>query len=325
MMIAQTAMSGYTDLALEKNSAGIAVPCFQGAHRLNHVSSGFFVRRHGTPYGRAVQGIERCAVILGRGTATCTVLPTPIAVEEARFKNLSKESAMTNIISIGSSAIRQQGGLYSLNDLHKASGRAAKHRPSYFLSNDQTKALISEINQCRNSGSTLKVINGGQDRGTYACKELVIAYAAWISPAFHLQVIRVFLAQTDRTLPEDALPKPELNLLNLDTFKQVREIANQFQKESGLPTFDIPDEVLAGIVAKQFWKTDFTLRIDFDGNVQIVPRQDPYTGLQKAIADPSNIGLKDSTIEGIAQACITALSHRAKCRESLVLKLRGAK
>lgn len=121
------------------------------------------------------------------------------------------------------------------------------------------------------------------------------------------------------------LSKPEINLLNIDTFKQVREIANQFQKESGLPTFDIPDEVLAGIVAKQLWKTDFTLRMDFDGNVQIVPRQDPYTGLKQAIADPTNIGLKDSTIEEIGQACITALSHRAKHRESLVLKLRGAK
>ena len=124
-----------------------------------------------------------------------------------------------------------------------------------------------------------------------------------------------------------ALPKPDadINLLNLDTFKQVREIANQFQKTSGLPTFDIPDDVLAGIVAKQLWKTDFIFRIDFDGKVQIVPRQDPYTGLKNAIADPGNIGLKDSTIEEIGQACLTALAHRAKRRESLVLKLRGAK
>ena len=231
---------------------------------------------------------------------------------------------MSNTISIGSSAIRQQDGLYSLNDLHKAGGRAAKHRPSYFLSNDQTKALIAEI---QTAGIPAVKSAEGRNGGTYACRELVIAYAAWISPAFHLQVIRVFLAQIGRTLPEPIpeLPKPELNLLNLDTFKQVREIANQFQKNHGLPTFDIPDEVLAGIVAKQLWKTDFTLRMDFDGNVQIVPRQDPYTGLKKAIADPSNIGLKDETIEEIAQACITALSHRAKHRESLVLKLRGAK
>lgn len=92
----------------------------------------------------------------------------------------------------------------------------------------------------------------------------------------------------------------DINLLNLDTFKRVREIANQFQQNSGLSTFDIPDEVLAGIVAKQLWKTNFVFSITCEGKIEISPRQDPYTGLQKAIADPTNLGLKDSTIEEIA-------------------------
>lgn len=95
---------------------------------------------------------------------------------------------MTNIISIGSSEIRQQDGLYSLNDLHKASGDEAKHRPGYFLANKQTKDLIAEIQI-----AGIPAISTKPKIGTYACKELVIAYAAWISPAFHLKVIRVFL------------------------------------------------------------------------------------------------------------------------------------
>lgn len=102
-----------------------------------------------------------------------------------------------NALSIGTSAIRQFDGLYSLNDLHKASGGNQNHKPAFFLRNEQTQALISEINRVANSQLALNVKRGGDNQGTYACRELVIAYAAWISPAFHLQVIRVFLDSVD--------------------------------------------------------------------------------------------------------------------------------
>jgi hypothetical protein len=60
--------------------------------------------------------------------------------------------------------------------------------PNYFLSNQQTKDLIAEIQI-----AGIPAISAKPRIGTYACRELVIAYAAWISPAFHLKVIRVFL------------------------------------------------------------------------------------------------------------------------------------
>lgn len=95
-------------------------------------------------------------------------------------------------LTIGSTSVRQMGDLYALNDLHKESGADVRKRPGEFLRNEQTRALVAEIETAGISAVKTKEGRGG---GTYACKELVIAYAAWISAAFHLKVIRVFLAQ----------------------------------------------------------------------------------------------------------------------------------
>ncbi|WP_082001513.1 KilA-N domain-containing protein [Delftia sp. ZNC0008] len=108
-------------------------------------------------------------------------------------------------LTIGSTSVRQVDGLFSLNDLHQESGGLANHRPGYFLDNEQTKALLQEI---ENAGIPAVKTKQGRNGGTYACRELVIAYAAWISAAFHLKVIRVFLAQV--------APVGEPGQMNLD-------------------------------------------------------------------------------------------------------------
>lgn len=97
-----------------------------------------------------------------------------------------------NTLSICNTSIRQFGNLYSLNDLHKAAGGEAKHQPALFVRLDQTQALITEINHSTDMQSALKSVNGGKNRGTFACKELVYAYAMWISAKFMLQVIRAY-------------------------------------------------------------------------------------------------------------------------------------
>ena len=105
---------------------------------------------------------------------------------------------------VGDFSIRQdEDGRYSLADLHKASGNLAKHKPSNFLRVEQTQELIKEIEQVSHlrlgetdhssdMRSAVKVIHGGNNRGTYAVKEMVYAYAMWISAKFHLMVIRAY-------------------------------------------------------------------------------------------------------------------------------------
>ena len=103
---------------------------------------------------------------------------------------------MSNLTILNNS-IRQLDNLYSLTDLHRASGGEQKHKPVLFLSNQQTKELISEIEIEGKVGiptSIVKTVRGGKNPSTYACEELVLAYAMWISPKFHLIVLRAFLA-----------------------------------------------------------------------------------------------------------------------------------
>ena len=98
-------------------------------------------------------------------------------------------------LTLGNITVRQVNGLFSLTDLHRAAGGEDKHQPNLFIRNDQTKALVAEIAKGADSHLFLNTAKG-RNGGTYACRELVIAYAAWISAAFHLKVIRVFLAAT---------------------------------------------------------------------------------------------------------------------------------
>ena len=106
----------------------------------------------------------------------------------------------TIALTLGNITVRQLNGLFSLNDLHTAAGSEPKHQPHEFLRIEQTKALVAELSNSGDSRNYLET-KRGKFGGTYACRELVIAYAAWISAAFHLKVIRVFLAAVQPQRP----------------------------------------------------------------------------------------------------------------------------
>lgn len=135
-------------------------------------------------------------------------------IDVNNFRKVNMTTIQQNLLNpnsrplvIGEFSIRQdEDGRYCLNDLHKASGGLKKHQLSNFLRTDQTQELIVEIEQFSDMRSmdsdrssnmsfdqkALNVIKGGLKQGTYAVKEMVYAYAMWISAKFHLMVIRAY-------------------------------------------------------------------------------------------------------------------------------------
>ena len=132
-------------------------------------------------------------------------------------------------LTISDFVIRQDAdGRYCLNDLHKASGNEAKNKPSEWLRNKQAVELIAEIEK-----AGIPAIQSKQQVGTFAVKDMVYAYAMWISPAFTLKVIRAYDALVTKpqyglkSLPTEPLRKTTKALpgcLSLETQDEIKQL-----------------------------------------------------------------------------------------------------
>lgn len=83
---------------------------------------------------------------------------------------------MSNL-TILNTTVRQFDNLFNLNDLHRIGGNESKHKPTNFVRLDTTQGLLEEIQKEYPNSIALQSINGGLNRGTYACEELALAYA----------------------------------------------------------------------------------------------------------------------------------------------------
>jgi len=95
---------------------------------------------------------------------------------------------------------KNDSGLYSINDLHKASGGNDNTRPTYFFGNQTTKRFIDALSKRRNSVNIIEKIVG-RHGGTFVSKELVYKYAAWVNPEFDLAVFETFISLTENKQP----------------------------------------------------------------------------------------------------------------------------
>ncbi|EAN8596565.1 KilA-N domain-containing protein [Salmonella enterica] len=169
---------------------------------------------------------------------------------------------MNNLMVIDGIEVRRDAyGRYSLNDLHRAavaSGANARTKePGKFLSSQQITELVQELIDTQNLGvgsfnETTQNLGSkpvskieGRNGGTYVCKELVYAYAMWISPSFHLKVIRTFdmVTSAPEKLSGQAVDKMQAGVILLDFMRRELNLSNssvlgacqKLQEAVGLP------------------------------------------------------------------------------------------
>lgn len=208
-------------------------------------------------------------------------------------------------LTVAGTSVRQVNGLYSLNDLHKAAGAEAKHRPNYFVDSEQTKALIQEIQI-----AGIPAIESKPRIGTYACKELVIAYAAWISAAFHLKVIRVFLAVAAPAV-HPAIDPDRIALAEALAAEAITRVYHA-----------VFSAVMAG---GEWWKHDrYLLSLRYDHhNKPTIPIARPFASgemmvsmdkLPDMINGPDPVSCNDLQLARLAVACAQRQEFRAERR-----------
>lgn len=154
--------------------------------------------------------------------------------------NSNTKHISENSLIIEGILIRQDAdGRVCLNDCHRASGGDPNKRPQMWLRNDQAKSLIKEIIDAQICASPVSIIKGGLEQGTYAVKELVYAYAMWISPSFNIHVIQAYnaLINHQTNCPHFLIPKTYAEALRLaadqaETIKKLEIKGDAFDRIS---------------------------------------------------------------------------------------------
>jgi hypothetical protein len=107
-------------------------------------------------------------------------------------------------------AIRSNnGGLVSLTDLWKAMGSVREKAPNFWTNQDSTRQLIETASGILNATQDCIIKSAkGRHGGTWAHKNIALAYAKYLSPELHLAVNQAFLERIEEEAnPELALQR----------------------------------------------------------------------------------------------------------------------
>jgi len=169
---------------------------------------------------------------------------------------------MSAQLVISDISIRQdKQNRYCLNDLHKASGDNQKHRPKYFLENQQTKGLVDELVNEKPIGGITPIFTK-QGLGTFAAKEIVYAYAMWISPSFSLKVIRAYDSLVNKAQPEPPKLTYATKEQRAPLVKAVRRLVKVSTEKGKILTYENAHSII-------------NLKMGVDGIEALTPEQIP--------------------------------------------------
>lgn len=142
------------------------------------------------------------------------------------------------VIVNGVSVRVDDAGRYSLNDLHAAAvvnGEATEsQRPNKFIRSASVKRFVAALNSRRQKSrleqnQSLRVVNGGDEKGVWADELLAIRYAAWIKPEFEISVYETFREAMLSGI-SNMTRLNRLDLLIADRKKEVSECARTMNR-----------------------------------------------------------------------------------------------
>jgi hypothetical protein len=218
-------------------------------------------------------------------------------------------------LSIMGIEIRQDlDGLYSLNDVHRASGALISKKPSEWLSNEQPSSIARKL-EAKAGIPALNVYRGGRSPGTYACKELVIMYSSWLDDDFHVDVLQSFdfLLQGDL---QGALDTALRNALRMG-YPGLQTTLKETRAEQGKDTLthhhkneaDLLNRVVLGMSSKQY-KLTHGMEEDADLRDHLTTKQKEQLAYLQQV-DTSLIAVGDTYDE--RKAKLIALFNRRYC------------
>jgi hypothetical protein len=127
--------------------------------------------------------------------------PLPGAEAEVQHDE-SGRAAMPRPVALTfkGSAIQVEGEMLSLTDMHKAQGGDPARQPANWLASADARRFIetlSDLNPGISGNDIVRSVRGGRQPGTWAHWQIAMAYAKYLSPAFHLWVNEVVRAHME--------------------------------------------------------------------------------------------------------------------------------